>query len=368
MNLAFGPFAKKNIQKKEDIARDTALVLFRTLSVRPFSYPFGSEGKVREALGMSVMPLLGEGGSIAVIPLFTEKGKSSSSGCAFVVAGEELAGAESSLADGTRIWPAPLAFMSEVDGNGLVICIKDGIQGMLFKNSVPVLSYWMEEGDMEEWFRRYAQDASLQIERVFTADLTSMDQGDAERACAASVAAQPGLDSLTLSLGASKRQAGADAFMMSAMPFLKTAVISGAIFSLFALGLFVQGCVLKGKFESLPGTVYLKAFGETSSSPVRTALKKAAALPEEGPAATLEGTLGSLSYAFRKAGGKLKIESFRYGKDASEVQGSADSAASAEKFRSALADRGFTARMSDIRQIPSAGMRFTIALERKAAR
>lgn len=345
--------------------KDTALVLFRTLSVRPFNYPFGSEGKVREAIRMSVTPLLGDGGDLAVVPLFLEKTKNSSYGCVFAVSGSELKESERELSSDTAVWPAPLAFISEVGGSGLVICIRDGIQGMLFEEGMPVLSYWMAEGDMEGWFNRYAESSGRTIKKVFTADLRDMDPGQAEKGRSASLSVIPGLKDFTLSHEAAKKRAGADSFMSAAFPVIKAAAVAGTIFSVFAWMFFIHGWTIRDKFESLPSAAYLKVFGEPSTSPVRTALKKAALVPEEGSSATLEEALGAIAYAFKESGRKLKVESFRYGPAVSEVQGSAESAEAAERFRASIAQRGFSAKMSDIRQIPAAGMRFTIAFERK---
>lgn len=375
MKFKLSPFDIKNksggsaVHTEEGVqTKDTALVIFRTLSVRPFSYPFGSEGKVREALRMSVTPLLGDGGDLAAVPLFLEKTKNFSRGCSFTVSGSELKESEKDLPSDTAVWPAPLAFVSEVEGNGLVICIGDGIQGMLFEDSMPVLSYWMADGDIEEWFKRYSESSGKTIKRVFTADLRDMDPAAADGRRSTSLSLLPGLKDFTLSQEAAKRRADADSFMSAAFPLVKNAAVMGTVFSVFAWMLFIHGWTMRDKFESLPSSVYLKAFGEPSASPVRTALKKAALIPEEGSSATLEEALGAIAYAFRESGRKLKVESFRYGPAVSEVQGSAESAETAEKFRASIAQKGFSAKMSDIRQIPAAGMRFTIALERKSSR
>lgn len=348
--------------------QETALVLFRTLSVLPFSYPFGSESKVRDAIRLSVTPLVGDGDRLSVVPVFTEQTKNSSRGCSFIVSTDELNKLGNELPQGISVWPAPLAFISEVDGNGLVVCIGDGVQGILFEEGVPTLSHWMAEGDMEGWFKRYAENTGRPIDRVFTADLSLMEPHVAETARAASILAMPGLKGFTLSREAAKRRAGADSFISAAFTVLKAAAGIGMIFLILACLFFIHSWIMRDRFASLPSAVYLKAFGEPSASPVRTALKKAASLPGQGTSATIEDTLGTIAYAFNESEKKLRVESIKYGPAVSEVQGNADDAESAEKFRTSLTQRGFTAKMSDIRQIPSAGMRFTITLERNGSR
>lgn len=364
-----------NIKKENNGVKktDIALVLFKTLSIKSFSYPFNSTAKVKEALSISVKQILGDGGdSVAVIPFFTKREKNLSNGCAFMISRDALDKAEQDLSENTYIWPAPLAFISEVNGNGLVICVGGGIQGMLFKNNTPILSLWMSNtssvSDMEDWFKQYAITAGIVVDKVFIADLYTIDALQVEKACQKSIAMIPILDGFSLAGRSAERKAGCDDFMIKAFTTLRCAAVLGIIFALFAGVLFIQSILYRDIFASLPSTVYFKAFGEPSSSPVSTVLKKVKLIPEDGMSTTIKDVLGSMSYAYKESDKNLKVELFRYSDKSSEIQGTADSAEIAENFRANLAEKGFIAKMSDIRQIPKSGMRFSIALERKDVR
>lgn len=362
----------KKVNKKVE-STETALVLFKTLTTKSFSYPFDSSVKVKEALSISVKQILGDGyNSVAIIPFFTTREKNLSQGCAFIISRDDLNKAEQDLSDNTYIWPAPLAFISEVNGNGLVICIKDGMQGMLFNNNVPILSLWMPNtssvSDMENWFKQYASTTDIVIDKVFVSDLNTIDALQAGKACQKSIEALPILDGFSLAGRSAERRAGCDDFITKAFTVLKYATISGIVFSLLAGVLFIQGMFYKNTFNNLPSEVYLKAFGESSTSPVSTVLKKAKSIPEEGVSTTLKDVLGSMAYAYKESGKNLKVELFRYGDKSSEIQGTADSAEAVESFRAKLTEKGFIAKISDIRQIPKSGMRFSVVLERKDVR
>ena len=60
-----------------------ALLQLRTLSVHPFSFPFGKNGRVRDALKMSFRYALGnDDDSILMIPQVTEQGTDKTEGVA----------------------------------------------------------------------------------------------------------------------------------------------------------------------------------------------------------------------------------------------------------------------------------------------
>ncbi|MDD5421199.1 MAG: hypothetical protein PHO97_03525, partial [Synergistaceae bacterium] len=90
--------------------RIIALLQLRTLSVHPFSFPFGKNGRVRDALKMSFRYALGnDDDSVLMIPQVTEQGSDRTEGVVWFVSKTEIEEAEGRLGDGIAFWPAPLA-------------------------------------------------------------------------------------------------------------------------------------------------------------------------------------------------------------------------------------------------------------------
>lgn len=102
--------------------RMVLLLQLKTLSVSSFSLPFGKNGRVREALAMSFKPLLGnEDDSMLMIPQIIEQSSEMTAGAVWFVSKDEIEKIETRTGDGITFWPASMALVSEIKGNGLVI-------------------------------------------------------------------------------------------------------------------------------------------------------------------------------------------------------------------------------------------------------
>lgn len=373
LKFAFSGFRGTETEKTGQNT-DKALVIFRTLSVRPFSYPFASVNKVREAISMELRTILGEGiSSFAAIPLFLSKGKNSSSGNAFIVSENELINAEQELPKGISVLPSPLAFIGEIEGNGLVVCVKgvkDGLSGILFKNGSAVVCRWMSEGThpltMVSWFEEYALSAGIDIPKTEIKYLDSMTEDDVRTSLSESEAQYPWLKNFTMSISAAESATRKDLLAASVSKMLEYFMVLGILFSLCSGILFIQNIVGNKVFSDLPAAVYIKAFGEPSTNPLSSAIKKSRNVRDPESTLTFERLVGDISAVLRDGSVKsgIVLDNLRYGRERSEIQGTAEDAKGAEQLRAALETMGFTARITDIRQIPAAGMRFSISLER----
>lgn len=370
--MAFRFFTSGGTSKEKKT--NTALMIFRTLSVRPFSYPFSSPVKVREAVTMELRSMVGDGAlTFAAVPFFISREKNRSSGSSFIVSEEEIIKCERELPDGTAMIPAPMAFVSEVQGNGLIVCIKNGLSGIYFKDNVIEAARWMSEGTSPEsmilWFKEYARSQGNEISKVSVKHMDSLTEDEVKTSLSESEKLYSQLEDFSISVSAAKNSARKDALMTYALAISKTLMITGAIFIFCSLALLMQCLNSKDTFTSLPSAVYIKAFGEPSSAPLRTALKKAREIVDSGPSLNFKQLVGDISSAAGQNGlSSVHLDSLRYGRERSEIQGETEDAHTAELFRDGLTALGYEAKITDIRQIPGSGMRFAISLERRKTR
>ena len=80
---------------------------------------------------------------------------------------------------------------------------------------------------------------------------------------------------------------------------------------------------------------------------------------------SLEQALENISAAWKASAssGSLKLDAIRYGTERTEIQGTAAGSGAVESLRDSLNKSGFSAKITDIQQIPGSGMRFSIGLD-----
>jgi hypothetical protein len=80
---------------------------------------------------------------------------------------------------------------------------------------------------------------------------------------------------------------------------------------------------------------------------------------------SLELALENIAAAWKTStpSGSLKLDAIRYGTERTEIQGTASGSGAVESLRESLNKNGFSAKITDIQQIPGSGMRFSIGLD-----
>lgn len=352
--------------------RIIALLQLRTLSVHPFSFPFGKNGRVRDALKMSFRYALGnDDDSVLMIPQVTEQGSDRTEGVVWFVSKTEIEEAEGRLGDGIAFWPAPLAMFNETEGNGLAIWNSEsGTSGMLFKDRSPLLYRWTPSAensvnDLEKWFVDYSLSADITIDNIIVAERPSLSSRSIQKAGSETLKSLRGSASLDLSTKSAYSAKKLESFFAAAFNTARAAVFLGLLFLVLSAGAFIYSRLNSDHFEDVPFEIYKIAFVESSNSPLASSAAKIKNLGAGGTNMSMEQTLDNIAAAWKASAssGSLKLDAIRYGTERTEIQGTAAGSVPVASLRDSLNKNGFNAKISDIQQIPGSGMRFSIGLE-----
>lgn len=352
--------------------RTIALLQLRTLSVHPFSFPFGKNGRVRDALKMSFRYALGnDDDSILMIPQVTEQGTDKTEGVVWFVSKTEIEETEGRLGDGITFWPAPLALFHETGGNGLAIWNADsGTSGMLFKDRSPLLYRWTPSAensvnDLEKWFIDYSRSADIPIDNIILAERSSLSARHIQKAGRETLRSLTGSVSLDLSTKSADSARKLEFFFAAAFSTARSVVFLGLLFLVLSAGAFFYSILNSDHFEDVPFEIYGIAFGERSNSPLASSAARVKNLGTNGTNMSLEQTLDNIAAVWKTSAStdSLKLDAIRYGTERTEIQGTATGSGPVESLRDSLNKNGFNAKISDIQQIPGSGMRFSIGLE-----
>ena len=141
--------------------RGEKLVLgsLRTLSVQSFALPFAQPGRVREALRLRLLPLLGQGlAQTLVVPLIRERRGKGCAGAVWIVRRDELEPLASRLGE-ARFWPAPLALLRPGRQGILAVREEEGIGFLLVSEGQVRGAGWLRPSDGEEEILRRQAEA-----------------------------------------------------------------------------------------------------------------------------------------------------------------------------------------------------------------
>ena len=352
--------------------RMVLLLQLKTLSVSPFSLPFGKNGRVREALAMSFRPLLGnEDDSILMIPQIIEQSSDMTAGAVWFVSKTEIEEIETQTGDGITFWPASLAFASEIKGHGLVICNSEkGTSGTLFNNGTPLLYRWTpsSEGsvnELEKWFAEYSRSIDIPVYNVKIVESSAISAGNIQRAGQETLRSLKGLASLDLSTKSADSVRKMESFYATAYSTVRAALFLGLFFLLLSAGTLLYSVLKKDAFEKTPFEIYQIAFGESSNHPLAASAAKIKNQSINGTNMSLEQTISNLAAAWKTSvsSDSVRLDTIRYGTERTEIQGTASKTESIESLRDSLSKNGFTSAIIDIQQISGSGMRFSIGLE-----
>lgn len=346
---------------------------FRTIAVFPFSFPFGRKVNLRNAISLTFRPILGEREAmLSLVPQVTEQRAGLTRGAAWFVSKDEIAEYEALLGGKSIFLPAPVAFASEVGGDGLIVWREgESSCAVWFEDYTPQLYRYFpdSEGGAEElaqWMRSYAsligREIAAENVRLFYAE--DVSRGELRRAALATFAAAPGLAHLDLSNRGATMAERYEAFFNTAFRGVRIASLAGVAFFLLSLVMLIQNKYTAESFAAAPSEVYRLAMGEVSRSPLAAITKRLRLLTGGGVQLTLEGTLANFAAAWKAlpAGTDIKIDAIRYGRERTEIEGQAPRTDNIQQLRDALAKNGFAVKLGDVQQIPGGGMRFTLNL------
>lgn len=343
---------------------------FRNMSAHSFSFPFSGISRVRDALMIQFRPLLGDGaGDVSVIPFFVNSEKKLSSGCVFTLFGGEAARIEEStrgMEEECLVWPAPLAFAAEVDGNGIITWTDgDRVTAVWLDDWIPV--YYktadVSEGGAEHeagLALAYALQMEHNVEKVFAIDKADLSDSYVHEAGLKTLSACPAYALLDLSDRGTNLLERREKLVTTLTGAGRLAVACGFILLLATGGVYIDhSSILKAEISSLE-EVYSAAFNETSRQPLVSALSKIRTIGNSEVDVSFNSVMRGISSAWDKleASGDISIDTLRYGGENTDVSGAAKNNESIQRLRSALEAEGFTLRTDNMQvlQIPGGDM------------
>lgn len=348
--------------------KPVVLVPLRTLSVVPFTFPFGKKVSARDALELRFRPLLGANEySVNIISQVTRQKSNETAGTAWFVSKKEMEQLEADFGD-TVIWPSPYIFASRVNGNGVVVCVyADCCCGMLFTDGEPKLYRWLpkEEGTadgMADELMAYGKEKFSNVDfSVFVTEpekeIALQHIGDATLKLYKSAY---GLNLSSVSLSA---MAEADKFIDKIQSCSKLLTMFGTIFVIFSILLLCMNVTWRGSFTNAPEQLYETVLHEQSENPLSSAAQKLRAVNSGSSQSDgFEEHFKRIASVWQSMDTKPVIDEMRYSKERIQLEGTAAEASVADNFRKVLSAAGYNAVTENAQQVPNFGTRFTISL------
>lgn len=347
--------------------RKVVLVPLHTLAAFPFSFPFGKKVSVRNALELRFRPLLGtQESKINVVPQITHQKANETTGVAWFVSQEETEEFERKYAD-CALWPAPFAFASRVNGDGVVVCdYDDGCCGVLFAQREAKLYRWMPKdcGSAEILSEELAAYGKRNFETEPEIcivepekDISLQEIGDR------TLELLPYAYSFNLSSVNVSAKAENDKFIDKMLRFGQLMTLFGAIFFVASFVLLGVNVAFRSSFANAPSHIYETVLGESSESPLSSVSQKLRAVNAEGNAEeSFKTHVNRISSVWKELSTRPVFDEMRYSAERIEITGTAADASEVDALQKALSNNGYKAVTENAQQLTKAGMRFTISL------
>jgi hypothetical protein len=347
----------------------------RSVAISPFSFPFHSAVRIREALKLQTLPYAAAG-KMDLYPSILEKTPHGSSGIAWFVSGEDPGDIKAPLNNvENRIWPAPLPLVSRIHGDGITLWVDEtAVCTMLWRGGVPVLYRWKAAARTtplaeREWIEAYCRSRSEEPGEFFMMDATRPELVLLPEIIKESLARYPWIEDINLS-----RSALDSALVLEDAVRLGTRVASWIlVFGLLvAAGNGLRYYEYRQNADALRNSLsslYRETFDPSAtgriSDPLGLARSKMAGLGGNGPA---EGRLISevfsdLGEIFEKNPSMdVTLDTIRYNPDGVDYTGSAPDPVTIQNFRGACAKNAASAQVMNIRNAPGIGNRFDLSV------
>ncbi|MDR3331531.1 MAG: hypothetical protein LBT08_02780 [Synergistaceae bacterium] len=354
---------------------------FRSVSVQGFSYPFSGISRVREVLKIKFRPLLGDSSDrVAIIPFFVNSERKSSSGCVFLLFGDENDEIEAAISgdDGCHVWPAALAFAAEIDGNGIILWTDDEcITTVWLDNWVPKLYKTVDassssEEEEERAAIEYVASQGGSAEKIFLLKKSETLDSDVQTYGARTLSRCPAYEQLDLSNRGANLLERREHAVRSLFRTTKLSIAFGAILLLLSGGIYALNSSVEGSAGEEIRSIYSSSFGESSPQPVTSAMEKLRTVGVTVVDTSLYATLRSVSAAWEKleVSSDVYIETMRYGSENTDITGTARSNESIQRLRQLLEAEGLSAPAGglSIGTIPGGDFRFNMNITRGGVR
>ncbi|MDR1472692.1 MAG: hypothetical protein LBS75_09220 [Synergistaceae bacterium] len=349
---------------------------FRNISVHPFSFPFSGMSRVREALRIKFKPLLGDAASnIAIIPLLVRSEKKMSSGCVYLLFGDEMAAideAMSRVGGDYLVWPVQMAFAAEVDGDGLIIWSDDEtIAAMWLEDWTPKFYKSADRNgssveDEKRGALEYIGQNGGRVERVLLLDDRDVTGDDVQRCGAYTLASCGAYVSLDLSSKGTNLLERRERVIGAMSRAAKAAIASGLFFLAVSCGVLFYHSSQLSSSASNAESVYEASFGERSMQPLSSAQAKLRTVRLSEADNSLNAIMKDVTEVWDKLGTSpdITIETLSYGSEATNILGTAKSNEAIQRMRSLLEEHGYSPRMANIQTVPGGDMRFNMSISR----
>ena len=343
---------------------DTVIcVPFTTTAVYPFSFPFGRGANLNAAIDLKFRGLIGDlASSLSMAVQVTKQSSKETRGAAWFTSKYEI---ERYMNIG-RLIPVPIAFLSEVNGTGLVIWQEDNnFYALWAQDYEPKFYRWFSNTSTEEiitWMRSYAQSVGGAIapETVMIFKAGDITQEKLQQIGQATFEASPSIADLCFTNNDSGNEQR-DRVISGVIYGLKVYTLGGLFFLTMALLLLAQGLIQKNSFALAPSRIYRQAMGEESRAPLSSITRQLKNVSGSGTQMTFDAVLGGIASAWKVDG--IQLNALRYGLERTELEMQARNAEGIQKFRDELSKNGFSVRLGEVQQIlGSNGLRFTVQL------
>ncbi|MBQ9566286.1 MAG: hypothetical protein IJU98_11935 [Synergistaceae bacterium] len=345
------------------------LVPMRSLSLDAFSFPFSNAAKVREALKLQVLPY-SAAGAVEIFPVTLERTGRGTNGVAWYVSPGEL---ELPGEEGSVVWPAPLPFVSRVEGTGVTLWSdEENLCSLLWQEGRPVLSRWRPRAHTAPeselaWFDRYCGERELTRGGTFVFDAEDEEARASLRGIVAeSLALCPWLGTVNLSRTALEGAMGLERNVrLMARAACWVLLMGGVVLT----GNLLRWHQLQSKAEEVRGrseALYREVFDPTRTgrigNPVSLARDRIAQLQGGGSdGRRFEDALADLGEVFQETPSlDVTVDILRYNAEGLDFTGVAPDMSTVLTFRRAWEGRAALSQLDNTQSVPGVGYRFDL--------
>ena len=358
-----------------DGATRVYLHIFRSMSAQGFSYPFTGMSRVREALRIHFKPLLGDAAAqVSIIPFLLGKDKKTSTGCAFLLFGDETRAFEGDLgaADKYAVWPTPLAFADTIAGNGLLVWRDEQwIATLWLDDWVPRFYKATPRADSDEETEEGAALAYIAgqggaIDRLARLHAEDYTEEDIQAHGMKTLSLCPAYEHLDLSNKGTNLLEQRERIVGRLTKIGRIAVAAGVVFLACAAGIAARQASLVRRAPDGTGAIYANAFGERSRQPVGSSREKVRSLAAPEEDASVFSILRAVTGVWDNLGvsDDITIETLKYGTENTDILGTTRDNESIQRLRQLFEEAGFVPKTDNIQTIPGGALRFNLTLSR----
>ena len=360
------------VVRHESLPADFSGVLlypFRTLSVQPFSYPFGNVLRIREALNLQYRNLLLGGQGVEVLPTVWRREGKGASGVAWFWSREELSFLENLPGRNLTVWPLPLAFAASVEGDGVALW-SDGeaVSSLAWRQGMPFLARWKALGaqgleEEKSWFRRVGGEALSFVEHA----VDPRDPQEALRRLGAAADATwrafPLLHEVDLSTGGVDALVAWDQALLSLRGPLGAMLVAGLLFAGVEWGEVWSATRYQEGLQTSATSTYTQVFGGTPTDPLsqaRSRLAEARGENRQARGASVEDVIRFIGETLSGLEGDVRLENLRYGATGAQLIGVVSDVGALTGVKESLKKGALSSRVGDVQQTPDGKVRFTV--------